>query len=202
MITRPARQRESATIKFIQSNKNNVMGKLEQLTFLKWLRRMVNAWCRRHWREKIWLVPAFVLLGCMRAALLLVPFRHLAPFLGRNLQASAVVPLAGRSDIVRAGHIGAAIRTAARCTPWESKCLAQAMAARLLLGLNRIPYGLYLGLDKRNPGGMTAHAWVHAGSMPVTGGDGFGQFTVVSTFVAPGAIAEQHVMSGTESDES
>lgn len=178
------------------------MSKLEKLIFQSRLPRIAKAWRRRHWQEKIWLLPAFVLLGGMRAALLLVPFHHLAPLLGRNLQALPVVPLVGRADIVRAGHIGAAIRTAARYTPWESKCLAQAMAARLLLGLNRIPYGLYLGLDKRNPGGMTAHAWVYAGSMAVTGGDSFGQFTLVSTFVAPGSIPEQHLLSGTDPDKS
>jgi len=32
---------------------------------------------------------------------------------------------------------------------------------------------------------MKAHAWVVAGRIPVTGGQSFGQFTVVGCFVAP-----------------
>lgn len=165
----------------------------ENHRLLKSLPRKVQAWRRRHWLEKVWFGPAFLLLGCMRAALLLAPFRRLAPCLGRHLQALPVIPLVDRSGCVRASHIGAAIRTAARYTPWESKCLAQAMVARVLLGLNRLPYALYLGLDTRAPAGMAAHAWVCVGPVAVTGGDSFGQFTVVSTFVAPNVFLEQQL---------
>jgi len=65
------------------------------------------------------------------------------------------------------------------------QCLAQAIAARVLLGLNGLPYALYLGVDKRGHSGMAAHAWVCTGPVAVTGGHGFGEFTVVGTFVSP-----------------
>ena len=146
--------------------------------------RKARAWRRKPAEEKLWFAPAFVLLGMARAALLTLPFRRIAPLLGRNLQAAAV-PLAGEQEVARALHIGRAVRTAARYTPWESQCLAQAMAARVLLGVNGLPYGLYLGVRKRGESGVTARAWVCTGPAAVTGGRGFGQFAVVGTFVSP-----------------
>ena len=147
--------------------------------------RKARSWRQKPPEEKLWFAPAFLLLGLARAALLTVPFRRIAPLLGHNLQAAAAVPLAGEPEVVRALHIGRAVRTAARYTPWESQCLAQAMAARVLLGVNGLPYGLYLGVRKRGESGVTAHAWVCTGPAAVTGGRGFGQFAVVGTFVSP-----------------
>jgi len=86
----------------------------------------------------------------------------------------------------RALEIARLIRLAARHTPWNSNCFAQATAARLLLGLYHIPYVLYFGLA-RDAGSrkMNAHAWVAAGRVRVTGGAAFGRFSVVGCFVAP-----------------
>lgn len=145
--------------------------------------RKARAWRRRPLEEKVWFAPAFLLLGLARAALLTVPFRRIAPLLGHNMQ-GAVVPLAGEREVARALHIGHAVRTAARYTPWQSKCLAQAMAARVLLGVSDVPYGLYLGVQRSGDSGVVAHAWVCSGPAAVTGGRGFGQFTVVGTFVS------------------
>ena len=149
------------------------------------LRRKANAWRRRPPEEKLYFAPAFLLLGLARVALLTVPFRRIAPLLGHDMKTAASVPLAGEQQVAQALHIGRAVRTAARYTPWQSKCLAQAMVARVLLGVNGLPYGLYLGVSKRGTSGVTAHAWVCTGPAAVTGGRGFGQFAVVGTFVSP-----------------
>ncbi len=135
--------------------------------------------------EKLWLAPAFLLLGLSRAALLTVPFRRIAPFLGCNMGAVVAVPLADEREVARSLHIGRAVRTASRYTPWQSKCLAQAMAARALLGLCGLPYGLYLGVDKSGSADVVAHAWVCTGRAAVTGGRAFGRYTVVGAFGSP-----------------
>lgn len=129
--------------------------------------------------------PAFLLLGLSRAALLTLPFRRIAPLLGRDMRAAVAVPLAGEQEVARALHIGRAVRTAARYTPWQSRCLAQAMAARALLGLCGLPYGLYLGVDGRGRSAVVAHAWVCCGRAAVTGGHAFGRYAVVGTFASP-----------------
>jgi hypothetical protein len=76
--------------------------------------------------EKLWFVPAFLLLGLARAALLTVPFRRIAPFLDHCVPAVAV-PLTTDGGTSRALHMGRAVRTAARYTPWRAQCLVQAM---------------------------------------------------------------------------
>lgn len=136
--------------------------------------------------ERGWFFIAFPLLGLARFGILTVPFRWMAPLLGHNHQTSAFIPLASPEQWRQALAIGRGIRTAARYTPWESRCLAQAMVARCLLGLRGLPYGLYFGLckDSSEAGGMHAHAWVCTGPVAVTGGHSFGQFTVVGAFYA------------------
>lgn len=158
------------------------------------LARIALRKARSFWRqgrfERLWLLPLWLLLGLARALILGVSFRRLAPHLGRPLGPAAWVPLLGPAQQARAQQIGRAVRLAARCTPWDSNCFAQAVAARLLLGLYGVPYALFFGV-KRAPQASTlqAHAWVAAGRVPVTGGAGFGEFTVVGCFVAPGSQA-------------
>lgn len=57
-------------------------------------------------------------------------------------------------------------------TPWESKCLVRALTARKLLMKKNIPCTLYLGVGKDEDGKMIAHAWLRAGKIFVTGGNG------------------------------
>ena len=79
-------------------------------------------------------------------------------------------------------RIAWAVRTASRYTPWESKCLAQAMAARMMLKRRRFPTTIYLGVLKDDKAGLKAHAWIRCGERILTGAQGHGQFTVVATF--------------------
>lgn len=150
------------------------------------LHRKWQYWRRMPVSERGWFFTALPLLGLARLGILTLPFRWMAPLLGHNHQTAAFVPLASPEQWRQALAIGRGIRTAARYTPWESKCLAQAMVARCLLGLSGLPYGLYLGLRKeeKEAGGMAAHAWVCTGPVAVTGGHSFGQFTVVGVFAS------------------
>ena len=161
---------------------------------------------------KVWFLPTWVALGISRMLILAVPFRRLAPRLGTAQGTSAHVPLLTQSQESRARAIGRTVRLAARYTPWTSNCFPQAVVARMLLGIHRIPYAIHFGLmpdsrvgargseptDRRPPGatptpapaaprsaGMRAHAWVVAGRVPVTGGHSFHQFTVVGVFAGP-----------------
>lgn len=148
------------------------------------IRRKAGAWRRMSMEARAWFLMAYPLLGLARLILLAVPFRCIAPWLGQNQRTAAVVPLASQEEITRALAIGRAVRIAARHTPWESKCLAQAIVARVLLGLKGLPYALFLGVRNDPAAGMTAHAWVCTGRAAITGGQGFGHFTVVGTFVS------------------
>ena len=130
----------------------------------------------------------FIGLGLARAAVLLVPFPSLSRRFGQSMGAVALVPLATPSDARTAALVGRVIRAVARRTPWESNCLAQAILARVLLGLLRVPYALHLGL-RSSPAvadDPIAHAWVACGRVFVTGGNGFANYAVVAVFVPTG----------------
>ena len=135
--------------------------------------------------EKLRLLAAFLLLGLSRFVLLIVPFSRIAPLLGRDMKGDAIESVATPGQVDRALAIGRAIARAARHTPWESKCLAQALAARVLLGLNGLPYVLHLGVRLTEDSSLTAHAWVSTGSGHVTGGHGLTEYKVLGTFVSP-----------------
>lgn len=134
----------------------------------------------------LWLAPTWLLLGLSRAAILVVPFRRLAPRIGVRTGVEPWVPLITEEQQARALQIARTVNIAARYTPWESNCFPQAVTARLLLGLYRIPYAFYFGVAQ-NPehAEMKTHAWVAAGPVRVSGGLSFPQFTVVGCFVAP-----------------
>jgi len=134
---------------------------------------------------RYWFAPAWLLLGVSRALILLLSFRRLAPCLGSLNRDGAVIPvLEGRQE-TRAAELKDLLRLVSRHTPWTSNCLPQALAARVLLGLHRIPFALCFGVRRDVLNDVTsAHAWVVAGRVAVSGGNGFDQYAVVACFVA------------------
>ena len=82
-------------------------------------------------------------------------------------------------------RIGRAIRVAARRTPWESKCLAQALAAALMLRWRRLPFVLTLGVAKTTElkAGIDAHAWLFSGDILLTGA-GYERYSIIAQFTS------------------
>jgi hypothetical protein len=151
---------------------------------------------RTFWRlprfVKLWLVPVWAMIGLASAAIALVRFRRLVSGLGRNLGASAYVPLATPAQIARALEINTVIGTAARYAPFRSNCYPQAIVAQILCRLYAIPYALHFGVAYEGAAGtpdrrIKAHVWVVSGPVAVCGGNAsFVQFGTVGCFVSPG----------------
>lgn len=72
------------------------------------------------------------------------------------------------------------MQLAARHTPWRSECYPQALTARALLGLARVPHVVSFGV-RRDGDALVAHAWVHVDGVPVTGLTGH-DYTEVGSF--------------------
>ncbi|AAM34950.1 hypothetical protein NY99_10660 [Xanthomonas phaseoli pv. phaseoli] len=146
--------------------------------------RMLAAVGRLPRFERLLLVPAWVLLGLVRAAVRWLGFRRLAPWLGDQVSVPPALPGLDARAERRALQIGRTVRLAARYTYWDSNCLAQALAAHYLLGLFRVAHLLCLGVTRSDDGAqLQAHAWVLAGSARVTGGRASERFTRVGCFV-------------------
>ena len=129
--------------------------------------------------QSLYLEAAFW-LGMSRLAILIMPFRWIAPFLGTHMASSDENDKDGdrRTEV----SVSRAILTMSRYLPWESKCLVQAISGKMLLRRRKISSTLYLGVAKKEDGDLNAHAWLRAGATIILGGGGLERFAVVSTF--------------------
>lgn len=140
------------------------------------------------WWEQWLFIEAFCLTGVVRLVILLVPFRWLAPSLGKHMRESPT-----QEDVAKltaAKCIGRVIETVSRYTPWESKCLVQAIVGKLMLRLRGINNTLYLGVGRNGEKSLVAHAWLRCGEPIITGGWSLERFTIVGKFADDGVYEE------------
>jgi len=120
-------------------------------------------------------------LAAARLALSAVAFRHIAVRLGRqfppehSIEPVSLVPPDAR-------RVSWAIELMSRRTPWESACLAQAVAGKFMLRRRSVASWLYLGTRKDDSGNLTAHAWLQYGNEILLGGAGREGFTALTSF--------------------
>jgi hypothetical protein len=152
------------------------------MTGFKFLQEAPAKWRRRSRAEHVLLMEAFVLLGIARLAILALPFKRLAVTLGKHMVESGTQ--IDTPALLSARMIGQAVRSAANNTPWESRCLAQAVAGQWMLKRRHIAGTLYLGVakDETKPEKLGAHAWLRCGNIILTGQEGHKKFTVVAAF--------------------
>ena len=132
------------------------------------------------WRERFLLFEAFYYLGLSRFKLLTVPFKRIAPHLGKQLAKDEIQPL-DVPPTELAKQVGWAVDVMSRRTPWESACLAQAMAGKFMLQRRGISSLLYLGTKKDDFGEFVAHAWLQNGNKILLGGE-VESFVILSAF--------------------
>ena len=132
--------------------------------------------------DLILFLRAFLWLGVMRAAIQFVAFQKIARWLGAKEGNAAPAPSSPQTQIGQ--RVGWAVETAARRTPWQSACLAQALTGAVLLRGKKIPVLVYLGVAKGlNGEDFSAHAWLRCGEDILTGKAGHERFHVIATFV-------------------
>jgi hypothetical protein len=118
---------------------------------------------------------ALACLALARALVILLPFRVLARRLGARMGETPEVVAISPA----ARDVGWGIGAAAARSPWRSKCLEQAIAAKMMLRRRGIHSTLYLGVTS-DP--IAAHAWVRVGDWNVTGGQDVSRYAVVASF--------------------
>ena len=132
------------------------------------------------YKIKILLILCFALMGIVRLIIIFIPFRFIASRIGEKMSESP--PEVDGNAQAKAAKIGWAISKMSRITPWESKCLVQALTAQIILKFLNIPYTLYLGLDRDESSKLIAHAWLRCGNLVVTGGREKHRFVTVMQF--------------------
>jgi len=125
------------------------------------------------------LLYTFCLLGLTRFFLILCPFRYVAARLSAGM-AESPAGEAKDPDYVR--RVVWTIGIVSKNTPWESKCLVQAIVGKMLLRRRHIHNILFLGVAKDTEHKMIAHAWLQTGDSIVIGGHEKNKFTTVAVF--------------------
>jgi hypothetical protein len=158
---------------------------------LKSFGRKLTTFKRQSAFVKLWILPTWLLLCLSRLLVLTISFRKIAPMLGQSTGVQPAVLIATNAEQRTGRRIKTLIAMASKYTLWNSNCFAQAITARLLLGLFRVPSVVFFGL-KGNAGsaGLQAHAWVVSGPVNISGGNGFADFTVVGVFTSQPFIDE------------
>lgn len=141
--------------------------------------RLHKFWARSQ-AERTFVLEAAFWLGLAGLATWLLPFRWVAPRLGRKMAESSQG--AGAVPAVTLDRVSWAVAAASRNLPWECKCLAQAMAAKAMLQCRGVASTLYLGVAKEAPAGLQAHAWLRCGERILTGRQAMAGFTVIASF--------------------
>ena len=167
--------------------------------FQRFTRNVIVAW-RLPLREKVWFLLFFPYSGIIRASILMLPFQGLSRSYGQHYHNQQLSSLVTVQQLQQAWRIGKMAELAARYTPWQSKCLVQALMVRTLLGFYRIPYVLHLGAtmtgDDQEP--MKAHAWVKVGRWVVSGGEGHRAFAIVGTYLTPNIVKNRNSQAPTQ----
>ncbi len=141
--------------------------------------RLTTKYFKKPFTEQALYLEAALWLGMSRLAILILPFRWIAPFLGKHMAHSDENEYRDRQTVI---FVSRAILDMSCHLPWECKCLAQAISGKMMLRRRQIPSTLYLGVAKKEAGDLNAHAWLHAGGINILGGGGLERFAVVSTF--------------------
>ena len=147
------------------------------------LTRFLSLSNRRRWL----LLEASLWLGLARAAVLTLPFRWIMAALGQRPTTVEMATSSTNLSETQQGEIQQvtwAIRVISRRTPWQSNCLAQALAGQIMLRRRRIVSALYLGVMKEADNGLTAHAWLRSNGFIVTGDGQLEKYAVVARFRA------------------
>lgn len=117
----------------------------------------------------------------VRFSMVFLPFKLYKGLLGK-MQTTSDKEYT-EEQIIEAKKIRNIVLSVCNNTPWESKCLVQAVACKKMLGKKGIKTTLFLGVDanfKRSK--MEAHAWLKMGDIILTGRHGYEKFKVVNFY--------------------
>lgn len=134
---------------------------------------------RLSFRRKILVLETVFYLGIFRLLLLIVPFRVIAKLLERTKQQpqQEITP----ERLQKHREIAASIKTLSQHVPWKTECLVEALCARQMLAVRRIPNTVYFGVSKTKSD-VKAHAWVESGGLILVGASGWEDFTAITKF--------------------
>lgn len=129
-------------------------------------------------RDKFLFLTAAGISLIVKAVIFTIPMRWYVKYLRDPHKMSSKINT--NTEIIQS--IAKAVNRCSRHAPWKTKCLVDAITAKLILRWYGIPSVLFLGVDKTEGKELIAHAWLKCGDTFITGKRGYQRFTVVSSF--------------------
>jgi hypothetical protein len=129
--------------------------------------------------DKFLFFTAFILSLFVKFVVFTIPMRWYSRFLGHS---GSISPEYGGIKYKTLQSIATAVNRCSRYAPWNTRCLVDAVTAKILLQWHGIPSTMFLGVNKDEGKKLVAHAWLKCGEIFITGKRGYQKFTVVSSF--------------------
>lgn len=145
------------------------MGLSRYVSVFKSIARKIKIFILTDFETKKMIIYCIFVTAISRYSILNVEFKNLKDRLGKTGKETPYSEEVNNYNIAR--KVSWVVITISKYTPWESKCLVQAMTAQKLLRKYNIKSTLYLGVRKSG-NELKAHAWLRCGEYFVTGGDG------------------------------
>lgn len=149
-----------------------------------------NTFLRLNFYQRFLLVEAVMLTGLARMGVLTLSFRWIARVFGRQAGLAGQEAAAANQELQKS--VRWAISATSSRVPWNANCLAQAIAATIMLRRRGHEGTVYFGVLKNEAGRCEAHAWLRSGDVIVTGAEGRSGFTVISTFQFSASLFRCH----------
>jgi hypothetical protein len=128
-------------------------------------------------KEIVIFFEAWFLLHLSKLLILIIPFRSIASHLGKSQYETPKVEYDKESWY----DVEVAILRSRRLTLHRSKCYDQAITGKWMLRRRGVLSTLYFGLSKKDAG-LSAHAWLRAGTRLITGRIGMEEYTPIAWF--------------------
>lgn len=126
--------------------------------------------------EKLLFVKALTISLLVKIVVKIFPLRWYRKYL-QSEGLPAMLP-ENEDTIIK---ITRAVHRCSRYAPWPTRCLVDAITAKILLRQKGIGSTLFLGVNKESSN-LSAHAWLMCGEKFITGRKGHQKFVVVSSF--------------------
>ncbi len=125
-------------------------------------------------------LETFLSLSVSRLLILILPFRRLAKFMGREQSESNFQ--ISETDLRKVKEIGKIVKKVSLYVPYRSQCFEQALVIKFMLNRRGISSTIYFGVANDDPHQLKAHAWVRSGNYIVSGNRGKELFSSLSHF--------------------
>lgn len=153
----------------------------------------------QRWRHRAMVVEGMGLLALGTGLQKWVPMTKWSKLLGTagpvppQWAGATIRVLPARAADVWERRVVVALRSANSHVPWHNTCLAEAVAAQMLLRQLGRPGVVVIGLRATESGPWDAHAWLLGPRGALTGGPAARGFTATTVFEVPGGLRSDDI---------